>query len=81
MFRGLEVVEHACAMPSLMYVSSSLSQRRLSHDDRMGESLENISRNMDTVSIKQAIGVVGGICPFNFPAMYSLCFGKGFFEA
>ena len=51
--RGLEVIEHACAMPTLM----------------MGESLGNISRNMDTVSIKQPLGVVGGICPFNFPAM------------
>jgi malonate-semialdehyde dehydrogenase (acetylating)/methylmalonate-semialdehyde dehydrogenase len=51
--RGLEVIEHACAMPTLM----------------MGESLGNISRNMDTISIKQPLGVVAGICPFNFPAM------------
>lgn len=51
--RGLEVIEHSCAMPTLM----------------MGESLGNISRNMDTVSIKQPLGVVAGICPFNFPAM------------
>ena len=51
--RGLEVIEHACAMPTHM----------------MGESLGNISRNMDTISIKQPLGVVGGICPFNFPAM------------
>eukprot|EP01118_Nematostelium_gracile_P009887 TRINITY_DN3351_c0_g1_i1.p1 TRINITY_DN3351_c0_g1~~TRINITY_DN3351_c0_g1_i1.p1 ORF type:complete len:521 (-),score=175.85 TRINITY_DN3351_c0_g1_i1:34-1596(-) len=52
-FRGLEVVEHAASAASLL----------------MGETMENVSRNMDTYSYKQPLGVVAGICPFNFPAM------------
>mmetsp|Transcript_41218 Transcript_41218/g.80567 ORF Transcript_41218/g.80567 Transcript_41218/m.80567 type:complete len:497 (+) Transcript_41218:44-1534(+) len=55
-FRGVEVIEHAMAMPSHM----------------MGEALEQISRNMDTVTMKQPLGVVAGIAPFNFPAMIPL---------
>ena len=56
-FRGLEVVEAAC--------SSTVSHM-------MGSSLENISRGMDCVTYKQPLGVVAGICPFNFPAMIPL---------
>ena len=52
-FRGLEVVEHAYSTPSLI----------------MGESLQTVSRNMDTYSFREPLGVVAGICPFNFPAM------------
>ena len=55
-FRGIEVVEHACALPSLM----------------MGESAENVARNVDTYSIHQPLGVCAGVCPFNFPAMIPL---------
>jgi len=55
-FRGLEVVEHSCSIASL----------------QMGETIENVSKNMDTYSYKQPIGVCAGITPFNFPAMIPL---------
>jgi malonate-semialdehyde dehydrogenase (acetylating)/methylmalonate-semialdehyde dehydrogenase len=51
--RGIEVVEFACGIPSLL----------------MGETVENISRGVDTYSIRQPLGVCAGIPPFNFPAM------------
>jgi malonate-semialdehyde dehydrogenase (acetylating)/methylmalonate-semialdehyde dehydrogenase len=35
----------------------------------MGETLENLANNVDTVSFRQPIGVCAGIAPFNFPAM------------
>ncbi len=35
----------------------------------MGDSLENVSRGIDSVSIRQPLGVCAGITPFNFPAM------------
>ncbi|CAI4232193.1 unnamed protein product [Auanema sp. JU1783] len=54
--RGLQVVEHACSVPSLM----------------MGETLPNVSRDMDTFSWRVPLGVTAGICPFNFPAMVPL---------
>eukprot|EP00960_Hanusia_phi_P049404 759535-Hanusia_phi.AAC.2 len=54
--RGIEVVEHSLGMPTLM----------------MGEAVEQISRDMDTSTIRQPLGVVGGIAPFNFPAMIPL---------
>jgi malonate-semialdehyde dehydrogenase (acetylating) / methylmalonate-semialdehyde dehydrogenase len=54
--RGIEVVEHCIAMPSLM----------------MGEAVEQISSNMDTKTVRQPLGVVAGIAPFNFPAMIPL---------
>ncbi len=53
--RGLQVVEHACAIPSLL----------------MGEKLA-VSKDMDTYSIREPLGVVGGVMPFNFPAMIPL---------
>ncbi|CAI7808573.1 unnamed protein product, partial [Closterium sp. NIES-53] len=55
-FRGLEVVEQACAMGTM----------------QMGELLENVSAGVDTYSIRQPLGVCAGICPFNFPAMIPL---------
>jgi len=54
--RGLEVVETACSMAPQM----------------MGETVENVARNIDTYSYKQPLGVCAGICPFNFPAMIPL---------
>ncbi len=63
--RGLQVVEHACSIPSLL----------------MGETLP-VSKDMDTYTIRQPLGVVGGIMPFNFPAMIplvSLCLAFGRF--
>src|SRR6202047_2942597 len=55
-FRGLEVVEHACSIGSL----------------QMGEVAENVAGGVDTYSIRQPIGVCAGITPFNFPAMIPL---------
>jgi len=55
-FRGLEVVEHACSVATLS----------------MGETLENVSRHIDTYSYRQPLGVCAGITPFNFPAMIPL---------
>jgi malonate-semialdehyde dehydrogenase (acetylating)/methylmalonate-semialdehyde dehydrogenase len=51
--RGLEVVEFACGVPHLL----------------KGDFSENVSRNVDTLTIRQPLGVVAGITPFNFPAM------------
>jgi malonate-semialdehyde dehydrogenase (acetylating) / methylmalonate-semialdehyde dehydrogenase len=55
-FRGLEVVEHACSIGSL----------------QLGEFAENVAGGVDTYSIRQPIGVCAGISPFNFPAMIPL---------
>ena len=51
--RGIECVEFACGMPSLL----------------MGDSLEGIARGIDSHTIRQPLGVCVGITPFNFPAM------------
>ena len=51
--RGLEVIEFACGIPQLI----------------KGEFNENVSTAVDTFSIRQSVGVVAGITPFNFPAM------------
>jgi malonate-semialdehyde dehydrogenase (acetylating)/methylmalonate-semialdehyde dehydrogenase len=51
--RGLEVVEFACGIPHLI----------------KGEFSENVSTNVDSYSIRQPLGVVAGITPFNFPVM------------
>ncbi|MBP7844866.1 MAG: CoA-acylating methylmalonate-semialdehyde dehydrogenase [Proteobacteria bacterium] len=55
-WRGIEVVEHAANVASLI----------------MGETVENVARNIDTYSYQQPLGVCGGITPFNFPAMIPL---------
>ncbi len=55
-WRGIEVVEHAANIPSLM----------------MGETVENVAGGIDTYSYIQPIGVCMGITPFNFPAMIPL---------
>ncbi len=54
--RGIEVVEFACGIPSLI----------------VGESIENIARNVDCETIRHPLGVCAGITPFNFPAMVPL---------
>src|SRR5882762_4072439 len=54
--RGIEMVEFACGVPSLL----------------MGENLENIARGIDCDAIRQPLGVCVGITPFNFPAMVPL---------
>jgi len=38
----------------------------------MGETVENVSKNVDTYSYRQPLGVCAGITPFNFPAMIPL---------
>jgi malonate-semialdehyde dehydrogenase (acetylating) / methylmalonate-semialdehyde dehydrogenase len=55
-WRGIEVVEQAMNVPSLM----------------MGETAENVARGIDTYSYIQPLGVCLGITPFNFPAMIPL---------
>ncbi|MEM9036137.1 MAG: CoA-acylating methylmalonate-semialdehyde dehydrogenase [Actinomycetota bacterium] len=54
--RGLEVVEFACGLPHLM----------------KGESSTDVSTGVDLHSIRQPLGVVAGITPFNFPVMVPL---------
>ncbi|GAB3580048.1 CoA-acylating methylmalonate-semialdehyde dehydrogenase [Leifsonia lichenia] len=56
--RGLEVVELATGFPHLI----------------KGEHSENVSTGVDVYSLKQPLGVVGIVSPFNFPAMVPLWF-------
>jgi len=51
--RGLEVVEFSCGLPTLL----------------KGGFSEQASSGIDVYSIRQPLGVVAGITPFNFPAM------------
>ena len=51
--RGLEVVEFACGIPHLL----------------KGGYSENVSTGVDSYSLRQPLGVVAGITPFNFPTM------------
>lgn len=51
--RGLEVVEFACNIAHLL----------------KGDFSEQVSTGVDTYTIRQPVGVVAGITPFNFPAM------------
>jgi malonate-semialdehyde dehydrogenase (acetylating)/methylmalonate-semialdehyde dehydrogenase len=51
--RGLEVVEFACGIPHLL----------------KGDVTENVAREVDSVAVRQPLGVCVGITPFNFPAM------------
>jgi malonate-semialdehyde dehydrogenase (acetylating)/methylmalonate-semialdehyde dehydrogenase len=51
--RGLEVIEFACGIPHLM----------------KGEFTEGAGPGIDVYSMRQPLGVVAGITPFNFPAM------------
>ena len=51
--RGIEAVEFATSVPTLL----------------MGDTVGDISRGVDTVTVRQPIGVCVGIPPFNFPSM------------
>ena len=51
--RGLEVIEFCCGIPTLL----------------KSEYSEQVSAGVDVYSIRQPLGVVAGITPFNFPAM------------
>jgi malonate-semialdehyde dehydrogenase (acetylating)/methylmalonate-semialdehyde dehydrogenase len=54
--RGLEVVEFACGMPHLL----------------KGEFSDQVGTGIDTHSLRQPLGIVAGITPFNFPVMVPL---------
>src|SRR5438477_3450166 len=54
--RGVEVVEFACGIPHLL----------------KGEYSESAGPGIDLYSMRQPLGVVAGITPFNFPAMIPL---------
>ena len=56
--RGIENVEHACGIPTLM----------------MGESLEGVAAGIDCVTYRQPLGVFAAITPYNFPVMIPLWF-------
>src|SRR5689334_301325 len=56
--RGIECVEVACGAPSLM----------------QGYGLEDISKGIDCHVVRQPLGVVAAIAPFNFPAMVPMWF-------
>jgi len=51
--RGIEVIEYVCGIPTLL----------------KGDFSEQTSTGIDVYSIRQPLGVVAGITPFNFPAM------------
>src|SRR5690606_28965889 len=51
--RGMEVVEFATAAPHLL----------------KGDVTENVGTRVDSYSLRQPLGIVAGITPFNFPAM------------
>jgi malonate-semialdehyde dehydrogenase (acetylating)/methylmalonate-semialdehyde dehydrogenase len=56
--RGIENVEVACGAPTLM----------------QGYNLEDVASGLDEIMIRQPLGVVAAITPFNFPAMIPLWF-------
>ncbi|MFS2316615.1 CoA-acylating methylmalonate-semialdehyde dehydrogenase [Maricaulis sp. D1M11] len=58
LIRGLEVIEFACGVPHLM----------------KGEYTESAGSGIDVYSMRQPLGVVAGISPFNFPAMIPMWF-------
>ena len=56
--RGIENVEHAAGMPTLM----------------MGDVLEDVARGIDCEAVRQPVGVFAVIAPYNFPVMVPLWF-------
>ncbi|KAK4789647.1 hypothetical protein SAY86_016951 [Trapa natans] len=54
--KGLEVVEHACGLAVL----------------HVGQFTPNVTRGVDTYSIREPLGVCAGICPYEFPTMIPL---------
>ena len=56
--RGIDNVETACGIPSLM----------------LGQCLEDVAKGIDCSSMREPVGVFAAIAPFNFPAMVPLWF-------
>ena len=56
--RGIESVEAACAAPHML----------------KGDNLEGVAAGLDVEMVRQPVGVIGAITPFNFPAMIPLWF-------
>jgi malonate-semialdehyde dehydrogenase (acetylating)/methylmalonate-semialdehyde dehydrogenase len=56
--RGIENIEHACGIPSLM----------------MGDTVEDVAPGIDCETVRQPLGVFGIITPYNFPVMIPLWF-------
>ena len=56
--RGIENVEHACGIPTLM----------------MGDTIEEIAAGIDSATWRQPIGVFAVVTPYNFPVMIPLWF-------
>jgi len=56
--RGIENIEHACGIPTLM----------------MGDTAEEIAPGIDSASWRQPLGVFAVITPYNFPVMIPLWF-------
>ncbi len=56
--RGIENIEHACGIPTLL----------------LGDSLEDIGRGVDCVTMRQPLGVFAIVTPYNFPIMIPLWF-------
>lgn len=54
--RGVELIEFSCGIPQVL----------------KGEYSENVGRSVDGLSLRQPLGVVAGVVPFNFPAMVPL---------
>ena len=54
--RGIEIVEYACGAPQFL----------------KSEFSENVGTGIDAYTLRQPLGVVAGITPFNFPAMVPL---------
>jgi malonate-semialdehyde dehydrogenase (acetylating) / methylmalonate-semialdehyde dehydrogenase len=67
--RGIENIEHACGIPTLM----------------MGRALEDVAAGIDCEYVRQPLGVFAAVTPFNFPAMvpcwfwpYAIATGNAF---
>lgn len=56
--RGIENIEHACGVPTLM----------------MGDTLEDIAPGIDCETVRQPLGVFAVVAPYNFPVMIPLWF-------
>lgn len=56
--RGIDNVETACGIPSLM----------------LGQCIEDVAKGIDSTSMREPVGVFAAIAPFNFPAMVPLWF-------